>query len=85
MENKQKMQEEHKKAVLLAVEMDEQNYQNEKEKQEEMQVCSCIVFFISNLDIQAFEQKWTKAMKAVEQKARLECDAKDNAFQETTR
>ena len=80
------MQEEHKKAVLLAVELDEQNFQNEKEKQEEMQVCSCIVrFFISYLDIQAFEQKWTKAMKAVEHKARLECDAKDNAFQETTR
>ena len=36
------MQEEHKKALLLAVEIDEQNYRNEKEKQEEIQVSSCI-------------------------------------------
>ena len=80
------MQGEHKKALLLAVEIDEQNYRNEKEKQEEIQVSSCIAWlFISNLDIQAFEQKWTKAMKAVEHKARSKCDAKDNAFQETTR
>ena len=41
--------------------------------------------FISNLDIQAFQQKLTKEMKALEHKARLECDAKDNAFQESTR
>ena len=80
------MQEEHKKAVLLAAEIDEQNYRNEKERQEEIQVSSCIAWlFIFNLDIQTLEQKWTKAMKAVEHKARLECDAKDNAFQESTR
>ena len=33
------IQEEQRKTVLLTMEVDEQNYQNAKEKEEEMQAC----------------------------------------------
>ena len=33
------IQEEQRKTVLLTMEVDEQNYQNTKEKEEEMQAC----------------------------------------------
>ena len=44
------MQEAQKKALLLAVEVDEQNYQNAREKQEEMQVglVHCLIIFLSS-------------------------------------
>ena len=73
---------------MLAVEIDEQNYQHDKEKQEKIQVCLVYILkfwrLISCLH-KAIENNWGAELKAFEQKVKLECEGQEKTIQELKR
>ena len=76
------MQEEHRRAAVLAVEIDEQNYQHDRE----IQVYLTNFHFSKSVNLfclKSLKHKWAQEMKGIEKNARLECEAKETLIQET--